>query len=174
LLTGHRELPPEETERVLATVMFTDIVDSTRRVAELGDTAWRRLLDEHDATARRVVAQHRGQFVKSTGDGVLATFDGPARAVRCARLLSAGVKRLGVDLRIGLHTGEVELRGDDVGGLAVHVAARVMAEAGPGEVLVSRVLTDLVAGSALAFEPRGAHTLKGLDGSWELFALREG
>jgi class 3 adenylate cyclase len=173
-LTGQREQPTDDTERVLATVLFTDIVDSTRRLTEMGDTAWRRTLDEHDRLARRAVEQHRGRFVKSTGDGVLATFDGPARAVRCARALSDGVKHLGIATRAGLHTGEIELRGEDVGGLAVHVAARVMAEAAPGEVLVSRVLTDLVAGASLSFEPRGARALKGLDGSWDLFALREG
>lgn len=154
--------------------MFTDIVDSTRRLAEMGDTAWRHTLDEHDKVARRSVEQHRGRFVKSTGDGVLATFDGPARAVRCAATLAAGVKHLGISVRAGLHTGEIELRDEDVGGLAVHVAARVMAEAGADEVLVSRVLTDLVAGSALSFDPRGARALKGLDGTWDLYAVKRG
>lgn len=173
-LTGHRDVPQVEIERVLATVMFTDIVDSTRRLAEMGDAAWRRTLDEHDRVARRSVEQHRGRFVKSTGDGVLATFDGPARAVRCAEALAAGVRYLGITVRAGLHTGEIELRGEDVGGLAVHVAARVMAEAAAGEVLVSRVLTDLVAGSSLSFDPRGARALKGLDGIWDLYAVRRG
>lgn len=173
-LTGHRDLPQAEVERVLATVMFTDIVDSTRRLAEMGDTAWRRTLDEHDRVARRAVEQHRGRFVKSTGDGVLATFDGPARAVRCAAALTAGVRHLGIAVRAGLHTGEIELRDEDVGGLAVHVAARVMAEAAPGEVLVSRILTDLVAGSALSFDPRGPRALKGLDGTWDLYAVKRG
>lgn len=171
-LTGQRDQPPVETERVLATVMFTDIIDSTRKLAEMGDGAWRRTLDEHDRVARRAVEQNRGRFVKGTGDGVLATFDGPARAVRCARTLADGVRHLGIAVRAGLHTGEIELRGDDVGGLAVHVAARVMAEAAPGEVLVSRVLTDLVAGSSLAFAARGSRALKGLDGEWDLFALQ--
>ncbi len=172
-VTGHREAPEEDIDRVLATVLFTDIVDSTRLLAEKGDASWRRLIEEHDQLARRLVDQHRGRFVKSTGDGLLATFDGPARAIRCARALSAATGRLGIAIRAGLHTGEIELRGNDVGGLAVHVAARIMAEAAARQILVSRVLTDLVAGSALAFASQGARALKGLAGNWELFALRE-
>jgi class 3 adenylate cyclase len=170
-LTGHREQRPDDVERVLATILFTDIVDSTRRLAELGDAAWRRLLAEHDAAARRLVEQHRGRLVKSTGDGVLATFDGPARAIRCAQALVTAARPLGVPIRSGLHTGEIELLNHDIGGLAVHVAARIVAAASPGEVWVSRVVTDLVAGSGLSFANRGAQALKGLDGTWELFAV---
>jgi class 3 adenylate cyclase len=157
-------------DRVLATVLFTDVVGSTERAAELGDTEWRALLDRHDALAAGHVARFRGRVVKTTGDGLLATFDGPARAVRCARAIAAGVQELGLAIRAGVHTGELELRGDDVGGMAVHIGARIAALAGPGEVLVSRTVTDLVAGSGLAFEERGEHELKGVPGRWRLFA----
>lgn len=169
-VTGQREAVVEETERVLATVLFTDIVDATARLAAMGDKAWRPIIDEHDAAARRLVAQHRGRLIKTTGDGILAMFDGPSRAIRCAMAFSAAAARSGLALRAGLHTGEVELRGEDIGGLAVHAAARVMAEAGPGEVLVSRVVTDLVAGAGVSFAFRETRTLKGLPGTWDLFA----
>lgn len=169
-VTGARSTDAEELERVLATVLFTDIVDSTGNAVELGDKRWRSLLDKHDGLARQMVDRHRGRLVKSTGDGILATFDGPGRAVRCALALSGAAGEIGVRLRAGLHTGEIEMRGGDVGGIAVHAAARVMSESGPGEVLVSRVVTDLVAGAGLKFADRGAHDLKGLPGRWDLFA----
>jgi class 3 adenylate cyclase len=168
--TGERNAGAEELERVLATVLFTDIVESTSSAVELGDKRWRSLLDRHDSLARQVVDRHRGRLVKSTGDGILATFDGPGRAVRCALALSSAAGEIGVRLRAGLHTGEIEMRGDDVGGIAVHAAARVMSESDPGEVLVSRVVTDLVAGAGLKFADRGPRDLKGLPGRWDLFA----
>ena len=169
-LTGIRPESTEYLERVLATVLFTDIVDSTRHATELGDAAWRRVLDTHDMLAREWVQRHRGLLVKSTGDGILARFDGPARAVRCALGLSAALSSRGIAIRAGVHTGEVELRGDDIGGIAVHAAARVMAQAQAAEVMVSRVVTDLVAGAGLSFQPKGSHALKGLPGPWELYA----
>jgi len=153
-------------------VLFTDIVDSTARATELGDTRWRRLLDQHDRVCLQHIERQRGQLVKSTGDGVLATFDGPARAVRCAVGLRDALGSLGLEIRAGLHTGEVELRDHDVGGIAVHLAARVQAQAGPNEILVSRTVTDLVAGSGIQFEDRGEHELKGVPGSWKLFAVQ--
>lgn len=160
------ELP----DRVLTTVLFTDVVGSTERAAALGDDEWRRLLDRHDDVVRRSLERYRGRLVNTTGDGILAVFDGPARAVRCAQALGDAVAALGLELRAGVHTGEAELRGDDVGGLAVHIGARVAAEAGAGEVLVTRTVTDLVAGSGIAFSSRGPHALKGVPGEWELFA----
>jgi class 3 adenylate cyclase/pimeloyl-ACP methyl ester carboxylesterase len=169
-ITGERDSSAAELERILATVMFTDIVDSTRSAAEMGDQQWRRLLDSHDRIAKQSVEKHRGHLIKTTGDGVLATFDGPGRAVRCALALETAGKQIGLPLRAGLHTGEIELRGRDVGGIAVHAAARVMAHCAPGEVLVSRVVTDLVAGAGLKFAERGSHELKGLPGRWDLFA----
>jgi class 3 adenylate cyclase len=169
-VTGERESSAADLERILATVMFTDIVDSTRSAAEMGDQQWRRLLDSHDRIAKQSVEKHRGNLIKTTGDGILATFDGPGRAVRCALALESAGKQIGLPLRAGLHTGEIELRGRDVGGIAVHVAARVMAHCAPGEVLVSRVVTDLVAGAGLKFAERGSHELKGLPGRWDLFA----
>jgi class 3 adenylate cyclase len=129
------------------------------------------MLDEHDRTAERIVARYRGNLVKTTGDGILATFDGPGRAIRCALAFEAATTRMGLPVRAGLHTGEIELRNGDVGGIAVHVAARVMAQSGPGEVLVSRVVADLVAGAELKFSERGAHEIKGLQGRWNLFAV---
>jgi pimeloyl-ACP methyl ester carboxylesterase len=167
-LTGTRHAT--EPDRVLATVLFTDIVDSTKRAIEMGDQSWHRVLDEHDRTARRIVEQYRGSLVKATGDGILATFDGPGRAIRCALDFETAAAQIGLSLRAGLHTGEVERRDKDIGGIAVHAAARVMALSGPGEVLVSRVVTDLVAGAGLKFAHRGAHKLKGLPGRWDLFA----
>ena len=169
-ITGHRESHSVDLERVLATVLFTDIVDSTRSAAEMGDQAWRRLLDSHDQLAKHMVEKHRGIFVKSTGDGILATFDGPGRGVRCALAFGTASKQIGLPLRAGLHTGEIEIRGLDIGGIAVHAAARVMAKSGSSEVLVSRVVTDLVAGAGLKFSERGSHDLKGLPGRWDLFA----
>ena len=169
-VTGNRDATAPEVDRILATVLFTDIVDSTRRAAEMGDQAWRRALDEHDQAARRVVTQNKGNLIKLTGDGILATFDGPGRAIRCALALEAAARRLGLAVRAGLHTGEIELRSGDIGGIGVHAAARVMAKAGSDEVIVSRVVTDLVAGGGLKFSERGTHELKGLPGSWDLFA----
>lgn len=166
-LTGRRSV--HEQDRVLATVLFTDIVDSTRRATELGDKAWSDLLDQHDALSGREVARHGGRVVKTTGDGILATFDGPARSVRCAQAISECVRALGIQVRAGVHTGEVELRGNDVAGLGVNIASRIEAVAEPGEVLVSRTVTDLVAGSGLEFTDRGQHDLKGVPGSWQLF-----
>jgi class 3 adenylate cyclase len=169
-ITGHRESSSSDLERVLATVLFTDIVDSTRSAATMGDQAWRRLLDNHDQLAIQTIEKHRGTLVKSTGDGILATFDGPGRAVRCALAFGTASKQIGLPLRAGLHTGEIEIRGRDIGGIAVHAAARVMAQSQPSEVLVSRVVTDLVAGAGLKFAERGSHELKGLPGRWDLFA----
>ena len=168
--TGHRDSTSDGFERVLATVLFTDIVDSTRSAAAKGDQGWRRLLDSHDQLAHQLVEKHRGALIKSTGDGILATFDGPGRAVRCALALGTASKQIGLLLRAGLHTGEIEIRGRDIGGIAVHAASRVMTRSQPGEVLVSRVVTDLVAGAGLVFSERGSHELKGLPGRWDLFA----
>jgi class 3 adenylate cyclase/pimeloyl-ACP methyl ester carboxylesterase len=169
-LTGVTPAPP--SNRALATVVYTDIVDSTAQLERMGDARWRTILDMHDDIAGRLVALHGGRLVKSTGDGVLATFDGPGRAIRFATQFRDALKPLGVPLRIGMHTGEIELRGDDVGGLAVHLAARVMALAGRDEILVSRTVRDLVVGSDLAFADQGAHELKGINGEWELFAAQ--
>jgi class 3 adenylate cyclase len=170
-LTGARHGP--EPERALATVLFTDIVGSTERAAQLGDRAWRDLLQRHDAMVRDALARHRGREVKTIGDGFLATFDGPARAIRCACAIRTNALELGLDVRAGLHTGECELIGDDIGGLGVHIGARVAALARPSEVLVSRTVTDLVAGAGIVFHPRGAHELKGIPGGWELFAVAD-
>jgi class 3 adenylate cyclase len=158
-------------DRVLATVLFTDIVGSTSRASELGDRRWREVLNGYDDVARRQLERFRGRQVKTTGDGTLAVFDGPARAVECARSLTEAVHPLGLDIRAGLHTGEIETRGDDVAGVAVHIAARVSALAGAGEVLVSRTVTDLVVGSGIRFEDHGEHELKGVPGRWTLFAV---
>jgi pimeloyl-ACP methyl ester carboxylesterase len=168
-LTGIRSTP--EPDRLLATVLFTDIVGSTGHAARLGDRAWRALLDTHNGIVRRELERHRGREVKTVGDGFLATFDGPARAIRCARAVHGGVRPLGIELRAGLHTGECELMGDDVGGIAVHIGARVAARAAAGEVLVSSTVKDLVAGSGLRFADRGAHQLHGVPGEWRLFAV---
>jgi class 3 adenylate cyclase len=164
-------LPEVPLDRVLATVLFTDIVDSTAQAATLGDRAWRYRLDEHDAMVRRHMARFRGREIKTMGDGFLATFDGPARAIRCGCAIRDEARQLGIDVRAGLHTGEIELLGDDIGGVAVNIGARVAALAGPAEVLVSRTVTDLVAGSGIAFEDRGEHELKGVPGLWRLFAV---
>jgi pimeloyl-ACP methyl ester carboxylesterase/class 3 adenylate cyclase len=160
-----------DVDRVLSTVVFTDIVDSTATAAGLGDRRWREILDAHDRLAVRLVERHGGRVVKTTGDGLLATFDGPARAVRCARLLCHELSRQGMMIRAGVHTGEIELRGNDVGGIAVHIGARVEAAAGPGEVLVTRTVKDLVAGSGIVFADRGSRALKGVPEEWRLFAV---
>jgi class 3 adenylate cyclase len=170
-LTGVR--PVAAPDRALATVLFTDIVSSTERAATLGDGQWTRTLDQHDALVAREVERHRGRRINPTGDGILATFDGPARAVRCAQAICAGVRPLGIDVRAGLHTGEVELRGDDIGGIAVHIGARVSALAEAGEVLVSSTVKDLVAGSGIAFADRGFHVLRGVPGEWRVFAVEQ-
>jgi len=168
-LTGVRPLP--ESDRVLATVLFTDIVASTERSAQVGDRRWKDLLDQHDTLIRGELERHRGRLVKNTGDGILATFDGPARAIRCAQAIATSVKALGIEVRAGLHTGEVELRGEDVTGIGVNIAARVMDTAGPGEVVVSSTVKDLVAGSGLRFADRGSHDLRGVPEAWRLFAV---
>jgi class 3 adenylate cyclase len=160
-----------EPTRVLATVLFTDIVGSTARAEELGDRRWRELLDVHDELAGRLVERWGGRLVKSTGDGILATFDGPGRAIGCAAAIGEELRGIGVQLRAGLHIGEVELRGDDVGGIAVHIAARVMDAAGAGEIVVSRTVRDLVAGSDVVLRDLGSRRLKGVEGNWELFAV---
>ena len=170
-LTGQRH--QREPDRVLATVLFTDIVGSTERAAQMGDSDWRGILERHDQLVRREIERHRGRAVKSTGDGVLATFDGPARAIRAASSIEESVERLGIQIRAGLHTGECEVIGDDVGGLAVHIGARVMGEAGPGEVLVSSTVKDLVVGSGIEFEERGSRELKGVPGEWRLFVVKD-
>jgi pimeloyl-ACP methyl ester carboxylesterase len=171
-VTGSR--PVHEPDRVLATVLFTDIVGSTERAAELGDSRWTSLLEEYYGAARRELERFRGREIKTTGDGFLATFDGPARGVRCAQSMGAAAGPLGLSIRAGLHTGECELMENDVGGIAVHIGARVMAEAGSGEVLVSSTVKDLVAGSGLEFEDRGSHRLKGLPDEWRLYAVKGG
>jgi class 3 adenylate cyclase len=168
-LTGQQ--PEVADDRVLATVLFTDIVDSTRRAAEIGDRDWHALLDAHDAIVRSQLARFRGREVNTSGDGFLAMFDGPQRAIRCAMAIRDAVQALAIEVRAGLHTGECEVRGDDIGGIGVHIGARVSALAGPDDVLVSSTLRDLVIGSGLAFEDRGAHQLKGVPGEWRLFAV---
>lgn len=159
------------TDRRLTTVLFTDIVDSTKVLAELGDARWKELLAEHDERARAEIARHRGTYVGSAGDGLLATFDGPAQAVHGARAIADAVRPLGLEIRAGCHTGEVELARDDVRGISVHIGARIAAMAGPGEVLVSSTVKDLVSGSGLRFQDRGLHELKGVPGEWRLFAV---
>ena len=168
-MTGAR--PAHDLDRVLATVLFTDIVGSTELAARLGDTAWKELLAAHDERARTEIERHRGTYVHTTGDGLLATFDGPARAVRCAQAIGEAIRSLGVDIRSGCHTGEIELAGDDVSGIAVHIGARVAALAGSSEVLVSSTVKDLVAGSGLSFEDAGEHELKGVPDTWHLYRV---
>ncbi|HLG00430.1 MAG TPA: adenylate/guanylate cyclase domain-containing protein [Acidimicrobiia bacterium] len=173
-LTGVRRAPAPD--RVLATVLFTDIVGSTERAAALGDAGWKRLLDRHDETAAKAVDVFRGRVVKTTGDGILAAFDGPARAIECARQIATAVNEIGIEIRAGLHTGEIELRGpsgeQDIGGIAVHIASRIQGLAGPGEILVSRTVKDLVAGSGIEFDDRGDHELKGVPDRWQVLAVR--
>ena len=166
-LTGTRH--EAEVDRVLATVMFADIVKSTERAAEIGDRRWRDLLQDFYAVVRKNLGRYRGREVDTAGDGLLATFDGPARAVRCAQAINTDVPSLGLTVRAGVHTGEVEIIGEKVGGIAVHIGARVAAEAAPGEVIVSSTVRDLVAGSGIRFEDRGRRPLKGVPGDWHLF-----
>jgi class 3 adenylate cyclase len=168
-ITGRPAAPARE--RILATVLFTDIVRSTEHAAELGDRRWRELLAQHDQLVERELARHRGRFVKSFGDAMLATFDGPARAVRCALAIRETARALGLELRAGVHTGECEVVANDLAGMAVHLAARVQAAAQPGEVLTSSTVKDLVVGSGLEFEGRGTHALKGVPGEWTLHAV---
>jgi class 3 adenylate cyclase len=168
-LTGARH--EHEADRMLATVLFTDICDSTRRAAEMGDRGWRFLLERHDALFRQALDRHRGREVKRTGDGFLATFDGPARAIRCAASVAEAMGSLGIEVRAGLHTGELEVMDGDLGGLAVHIAARVLDRASPSEVLVSGTVKDLVVGSGIDFQDRGQHELRGVPGEWRLFAV---
>ena len=166
-LTGVR--PPPEHDRVLATVLFTDIVGSTERASEIGDRAWKELLERHHGLVRHELNRFRGREISTAGDGFLATFDGPARAVRCAQAIVQAVRAIGIEVRAGVHTGEVELMGEDVGGIAVHIGARVAAIAAPSQVLVSGTVRDLVAGSGIEFEDRGTFRLKGVPGKWRLF-----
>jgi pimeloyl-ACP methyl ester carboxylesterase len=168
-LTGDRTEP--EPDRVLATVLFTDIVDSTRRAVELGDRRWKHLLETHHRTVQGEVARFRGRELDSAGDGIFASFDGPARGINCARSIVDSVKTIGLGVRAGLHTGECELVGDKLGGIAVHIGARVAAQADAGEVLVSRTVRDLVAGSGIEFSDRGVAQLKGVPGEWQLYAV---
>jgi class 3 adenylate cyclase len=168
-ITGRRDA--ERTNRVLATMLFTDLIESTQAAERLGDDRWKDLLDRHDAAVRAEIARFSGNERDTAGDGFFATFAGPAHAIRCAVAIGDSVRALGLDVRAGVHTGEIELRGDNVGGIGVHIASRVMAAAGPSEVMVSRTVVDLVAGSGLEFEPRGEHHLKGVSGSWQLYAL---
>jgi class 3 adenylate cyclase len=156
---------------VLATVMFTDIVGSTESAARVGDRRWGELIARHDELVRGRLDRYRGRPVKTLGDGFLATFDGPARAIRCAHEITEAVRELGIEIRAGLHTGECELVGDDVAGMAINIGARVSALAGPGEVLVSGTVKDLVYGSGIEFADRGAHELKGVPGDWRLYAV---
>jgi len=168
-LTGVRRVP--ETDRVLATVLFTDIVSATEKVATLGDRRWRELITEHHALVRQQLERFRGREIDTAGDGFLAAFDGPARAVRCACAVGDAVRSLDLRIRAGLHTGECEIIGDKLGGIAVHIAARVSSLAAPDEVLVSRTVKDLVGGSGLHFQDRGVHNLRGVPGDWQLFAV---
>jgi class 3 adenylate cyclase len=170
-LLNARHTIATQTERVLATVLFTDIVDSTASAVALGDTAWGRLLDRHDKIARSTVADCGGRLVKGTGDGMLATFNAPACGLRCADTLRSALRESGIAIRAGVHTGEVELRGDDVSGIGVHIAARVAELADSGELLASRTVKDLVAGSGYEFASRGVHSLKGVPDRWELLAV---
>jgi class 3 adenylate cyclase len=169
-VTGERPAP--EFDRVLKTVVFTDIVGSTELLARMGDRPWRELLDRHDQVVRRVVDRFRGRPVSSTGDGYFAVFDGPARAIECARELVSDARGMGIEIRAGVHTGECEVRGGDYAGIAVHIGARVGALAPPGEVLVTSTVRDLVAGSGIEFADRGKHVLKGVPGEWQVLAVR--
>ena len=162
-----------EEDRILTTVLFTDIVGSTGLAATLGDQRWRSLLDAHDEAVREQFRRYRGTEINTTGDGFMASFNGPARAIACAKAIAEATEELGVQLRLGMHTGECEVRGDDLGGLAVHIAARVRTLAVAGEILVSGMVRDLVVGSGIEFEDRGEHELNGVPGSWKLFAVQE-
>ena len=171
LSSGRRPRAAVEAERLLATVMFTDVVRSTEEAERLGDTRWREVLDEHHAVVRRQLEMFKGREVKTTGDGFLALFDSPGRAVQCARAIGDAVRRLGLEVRVGLHSGECEVSGADVTGIAVHITSRIQALAEPGEVLVSGTVRDLVTGSGLRFADRGRHQLKGIEGDWPVYAL---
>ena len=171
LVTGER--PTFEIDRILTTMLFTDIVGSTQRAASLGDDRWRSLLDAHDRTVREQLKRHRGREIETSGDSFFASFDGPARAIRCARAIMTATENLGIELRVGLHTGECEVRGDHLGGLAVHIAARVGSLAAPREVLVSGTVKDLVVGADIEFTNRGERELKGVPGTWQLFAVED-
>jgi class 3 adenylate cyclase len=164
-------LPRHGVDRVLATVLFTDVVSSTDQAAGMGDRRWSELLATHDGLTRAELERFRGREITTTGDGFLATFDGPGRAVRCACAIRDAVRAIGINVRVGLHTGEIELHADDIGGIAVHIAQRVQAHAQPDEVLVSRTVVDLVGGSGIAFADRGTHALKGVPDQWQLFAV---
>jgi class 3 adenylate cyclase len=168
-LTGQR---PADTDRVLATVLFTDIVGSTQRAGELGDRKWHAVLDAHDRAVRDQLQRFKGREINTVGDGFFVSFDGPARAIRCAQAIGHATRDLGVSVRMGLHTGECEVRGDDLGGLAVHIAARIGSLAIGQEILVSSTMKDLVIGSGIEFADRGEHDLKGVDGPWKLFAVQ--
>ena len=168
---GEPSVHTAEDDRVLAAVLFTDLVSSTAHLASLGDRRWKELLNIHDRVSARAVSDHRGKLIDRAGDGMLATFDGPARAVRCATAIGTELGKLGLHMRAGVHVGEIELRGDGVAGIAVHLAARVMGKAGAGQVIVSRTVRDLTVGSGLEFLPHGVHELKGIPGTWELFTL---
>jgi uncharacterized protein (TIGR00369 family) len=172
-LLDPRDRRRSEPERVLVTLLFTDIVGSTERAESMGDAAWRSLLDEHQTLVRRELGAHHGREVKTMGDGFLARFESPAQAVRCARAIRDGVRRLHLEIRAGVHTGECEVHGTDLAGIALHVAARIVARAGPSEILVSQTVRDLAAGSGLRFATRGAHTLKGVEGEWNLFTIED-
>jgi class 3 adenylate cyclase len=168
-LTGIRHAA--EPDRILATVLFTDIVDSTRRAAEMGDRNWAELLQQHHVIVRRELARFRGREVNTTGDGFLIAFDGPGRAIRCAMSISRQLRSLGIEVRAGLHSGECETEGTNLGGIAVHIGSRVASAASGGEILVSSTVKDLVVGSGIGFDDRGLHTLKGVPGEWHLFAV---
>ena len=170
-VTGER--PVEASDRILATVLFLDIVSSTERATALGDAAWRNLLDSYYSIVRKELARFRGKETNTAGDGFLATFDGPARAVRCALAIARGVRQLGIEVRAGVHTGECETMGDNVGGIAVNIGARIMASAEPGGVLVSGTVKDLVAGSGIEFKDAGTHALKGVPGEWRLLIAQQ-
>ncbi len=169
-LTGKRHVV--DIDRILTTVLFTDIIGSTEQAAALGDQKWRKLLDAHDGAVREQFRRFRGNEIKTTGDGFMASFDGPARAIRCASAISVATEHLGLNVRLGMHTGECEIRGDDLGGLAVHIAARVGGLAAAQAILVSGIVKDLVAGSGVEFEDRGEHELKGVPGSWHLYSVK--
>jgi len=164
--------PIDFSDRILATVIFLDIASSTERAAELGDTSWRNLLNSYYTIVRKELARFRGKETNTTGDSFLATFDGPARAVRCALAIALAVRQLGIKVRAGVHIGECELMGDNVGGIAVHTGARIMTKAEPGGVFVSGTVKDLVSGSGINFQDQGVHPLKGIPGEWRLFSAR--
>ena len=170
-ITGTR--PEPRSDRVLATILFTDLVDSTRLASDLGDRRWHERLDAHDRQIRAALSRSRGKEIKTTGDGFLATFDGPARAIECAREIRRSVLSVGLEVRIGVHAGEIEIRGDDISGIAAHIASRIQGLAAPGEILVSRTVRDLVAGSGIAFDERGSYELKGVPDEWQLYTVSD-